>query len=107
MSDWDFLYEMNERGYSADEIADAAGSGAAPWEWEYVDRDWINSQLADTPLADAHLVKPSMPFQRRNGFSLSTFEQANIFRNLVVYWSSNFGQFDRFFSCRFTLESIG
>ncbi len=30
MSDWDFLYEMNERGYSAQEIADAAGSGAAP-----------------------------------------------------------------------------
>ncbi|MEZ4528836.1 MAG: hypothetical protein R2941_23235 [Desulfobacterales bacterium] len=29
MSDWDFLYEMNERGYSPEEIADAAGSGAA------------------------------------------------------------------------------
>lgn len=29
MSDWDFLHEMHERGYSADEIADAAGSGAA------------------------------------------------------------------------------
>lgn len=83
MSDWDFLYEMNERGYSADEIADAASSGAAPWEWEYIDRDWINSRLADTSLADAHLVKLSMPFQRRDGFPLNTFEQANIFRNLV------------------------
>ena len=30
MSDWDFLYEMNERGYSPEEIANAAGSGAAP-----------------------------------------------------------------------------
>lgn len=29
MSDWDFLHEMNERGYSPEEIADAAGSGAA------------------------------------------------------------------------------
>jgi len=29
MSDWDFLYEMNESGYSPEEIADAAGSGAA------------------------------------------------------------------------------
>jgi hypothetical protein len=45
MSDWDFLYEMNERGYSAQEIADAAGSGAAPWEWEYIDREWVDSQL--------------------------------------------------------------
>lgn len=33
MSDWDFLYEMHNRGYSADEIADAAGCGVAPWEW--------------------------------------------------------------------------
>lgn len=83
MSDWDFLYEMNERGYSADEIADAAGSGAAPWEWEYIDRDWINSQLADTHLADADLVKLSTPFESRDGFPLSAFEQANIFCNLV------------------------
>ena len=29
MGDWDFLYEMNERGYSSDEIADAAGAGMA------------------------------------------------------------------------------
>lgn len=41
MSDWDFLHEMHDRGYSADEIADAAGSGAAPWEWEYIDRQWV------------------------------------------------------------------
>ena len=38
MSDWDFLYEMNERGYSPDEIADAAASGAAPWEWAQIER---------------------------------------------------------------------
>ena len=25
MSDWEFLHEMNERGYSPEEIADAAG----------------------------------------------------------------------------------
>ncbi|MDB5275025.1 MAG: hypothetical protein JWO58_3392 [Chitinophagaceae bacterium] len=24
MSDWDFLYDMNERGYSAENVADAA-----------------------------------------------------------------------------------
>lgn len=32
MSDWDFLYEMHDRGCSADEIIDAAASGYAPWE---------------------------------------------------------------------------
>ena len=36
MGDWDFLHEMNDLGYSSDEIADAAGSGAAPWEWEHL-----------------------------------------------------------------------
>ena len=41
MSDWDFLYEMNELGYSPEEIADAAGSGLAPWEWEYISKEWI------------------------------------------------------------------
>jgi hypothetical protein len=32
MSDWDFLYDMNARGCSADEISDAAACGYAPWE---------------------------------------------------------------------------
>lgn len=36
MSDWDFLHDMHDAGYSADAIADAAGSGAAPWEWEHI-----------------------------------------------------------------------
>ena len=27
MSDWDFLYEMNDRGYSAEDIAGAAACG--------------------------------------------------------------------------------
>lgn len=38
MSDWDFLHDMHDAGYSADAIADAAGSGAAPWEWEHISR---------------------------------------------------------------------
>ncbi|RYH24350.1 MAG: hypothetical protein EON54_24605 [Alcaligenaceae bacterium] len=36
MSDWEFLYEMNERGYSAEDIADAAACGVAPWEGKYI-----------------------------------------------------------------------
>ncbi|MGY1487973.1 hypothetical protein ACW4YW_01050 [Methylobacillus pratensis] len=74
MSDWDFLYEMNERGFSAQEIADAASSGAAPWEWEYIEREWIDSQLEDE-------LRTS--FQSRDGFPFSTLEQAEIFHNLV------------------------
>lgn len=30
MSDWDFLHDMHNKGYSADEIADAAAVGYAP-----------------------------------------------------------------------------
>ena len=81
MSDWDFLYEMNERGYSAQDIADAAGSGAAPWEWECIDRDWVDSQLEDAP--EALSVEPGTPFQSRGGFPFSTLEQAEIFYDLV------------------------
>lgn len=33
MSDWDFLYEMRERGYSTEEIMDAAACGYAPYEY--------------------------------------------------------------------------
>ena len=83
MSDWDFLYEMNERGYSPQEIADAAGSGVAPWEWEYISREWIDSRLEDEPEDDASLVEPGMPFQSRDGFPFSTLEQTQIFYDLV------------------------
>ncbi len=38
MSDWDFLYDMNDQGYSSEEIADAAGSGASPSEWEHIEK---------------------------------------------------------------------
>jgi hypothetical protein len=44
MSDWDFLHEMHDRGYSQEEIADAAGSGAAPWEWDYIAKQETNAE---------------------------------------------------------------
>lgn len=74
MSDWDFLYEMNERGYSPEEIADAAASGAAPWEWASIDVDWLNSQFGE---------EPSKPFQSRAGFPYRMLEQITIFEKLV------------------------
>lgn len=45
MGDWDFLYEMRERGYSPEEIADAASCGVAPWQWKDIDREWVDSEL--------------------------------------------------------------
>lgn len=37
MSDWDFLHDMHNEGYSADEIADAAAVGYAPSQAKYID----------------------------------------------------------------------
>lgn len=34
MSDWDFLYDMHNDGYSPEQIADAAACGYNPWEWQ-------------------------------------------------------------------------
>lgn len=54
MSDWDFLYEMNDRGYNAEEIADAAGCGIAPWENSQAEEQesctecWGQANLRDT-----------------------------------------------------------
>jgi hypothetical protein len=83
MSDWDFLYEMHERGYSPQEVADAAGSGVAPWDREYISREWIDSQLEDEPEEDVLLVEPNTPFQSRDGFPFSALEQTHIFYDLV------------------------
>ena len=83
MSDWDFLYEMNERGYSPQDIADAAGSGVAPLEWEYIDREWVDSQLEDATEDKSLPVEPGTPFKSRDGFPFSTLEQAEIFYDLV------------------------
>lgn len=83
MSDWDFLYEMNERGYSPEEIADAAGSGAAPWEWEYLSREWVDTQLKNEPAEDASSVELGKPFQSRDGFPLDLLAHTQIFQDLV------------------------
>lgn len=83
MSDWEFLYEMHDRGYSPDEIADAAGSGVAPWEWEYINRGWVDHELESEPRDDAYTVKPTEPHRSRDGFPFSVLEQAEIFQDLI------------------------
>ena len=47
MSDWDFLHEMQDRGYSAAGIADAAAVGHAPCDEPYLSAEWIDAELAD------------------------------------------------------------
>jgi hypothetical protein len=83
MSDWDFLYEMHDRGYSPEEIADAAGCGVPPWEWQYISREWIDCKLEGAPERDSQSVNSGEPFQSRDGFPVSVLEQAEIFQDLV------------------------
>lgn len=93
MSDWDFLYEMNDRGYSPREIADAAATGVAPWEWEHIDRNWVDAQLEDEPEEDAYSVKP---IRSRDGFPFSMLEQTEIFQDLVDCAARHFGNTGRY-----------
>lgn len=50
MSDWDFLHDMHNAGYSPEQIADAAACGYNPWEWELIDEKELPEQ------ADPELV---------------------------------------------------
>lgn len=82
MSDWDFLYEMHERGYSAQELADAAGAGMAPWEHENLPEDWIDSQFGE--LGDPlEWIEEVEAFRSREGLPWSILEQIEIFDTLV------------------------
>ncbi|MDO9405589.1 MAG: hypothetical protein Q7T87_16265 [Polaromonas sp.] len=96
MSDWDFLYEMHDRGYSPQEIADAAGSGAAPWEWDQLAREWIDDQLEAEEIDDAYAVKPDSQFQSRAGFPLDVHRQEHIFRDLVECSARHFENTGRY-----------
>jgi hypothetical protein len=61
MSDWDFLHDMHNEGYSPDQIMDAAGCGYNPAEvdidalgyssdhWEVIDDEYISEGLAVDP----------------------------------------------------------
>lgn len=83
MSDWDFLHEMHDRGHSAEEIALAAGVGYAPWEEQYLSREWIDAELLDEPPEAADAVQRREQFRSREGFPYSVPAQAEIFEDLV------------------------
>ena len=83
MSDWDFLHEMHDRGYSADDIALAAAVGYAPWEEVYISRQWVDEELKVQSPASAKSLKPKEQFKSRDGFPFSVLEQAEILEDLV------------------------
>jgi hypothetical protein len=83
MSDWDFLHEMRDRGYSADDIALAAGVGYAPWEEAYISRQWIDEELKGQSPDPARSLKPKESFRSRDGYPFSVLEQAEILADLV------------------------
>ncbi len=83
MSDWEFLHEMHVRGCSAEEIADAAAVGYAPWEEAYISRQWVDEELEGQSPDLAESLKPKEPFKSRDGFPFSVLEQAEILEDLV------------------------
>lgn len=82
MSDWDFLHEMGELSYSAEEISDAMGSGVAPWDWGYIQREWVDAELAQTAVESDPLNNKKL-FKSRDGYPYSTLEQISVFEDLV------------------------
>jgi hypothetical protein len=83
MSDWDFLHEMRDRGYSTDDIALAAGVGYAPWEEVFISREWVDQELKNQSPDPAKSLRPKETFKSRNGFPFSVWEQAEILEDLV------------------------
>ena len=96
MGDWDFLYEMRERGYSEAEIADAAGCGVAPWQWEYIDRGVVDTLFEGVQGEDARTLAASVPFQSRDGFPYSVLEQTAILQDLIDCAERHFSNTGRY-----------
>lgn len=83
VSDWDFLHEMHDRGYSAEDIADAAAVGYAPWDEPYLGKEWIDAELEGQSPEDASSLKFKEPFRSREGFPYSVLKQVEILEDLV------------------------
>jgi hypothetical protein len=96
MSDLDFLHDMRERGFSADEIADAAAVGYAPWEEASLSREWIDSELKDESSDDVKSLQPKEQFRSRDGFPYSVLEQTQILEDLVDCAERHFSNTGRY-----------
>ena len=85
MSDWDFLYEMRNRGYSAEEIADAAGCGVAPWEWEQIEKQEEKAEKLSLPMIqDTRNVTYEKSQTRRDRPSKEQISQLPPFEGLAL-----------------------
>lgn len=91
MSDWDFLHDMYNDGYSPEEIADAAACGYNPKESEYIDQEWIDSQFSNLAIGE-----PKKNVKSRDGFPYSTIEQTNIFYDLIECAARHFDNTGRY-----------
>lgn len=83
MSDWDFLHEMKDQGYSPEEIADAAAVGYAPWDEVRISKDWLDAELTEQPRAAVTSPTAKAAFQSRAGCPFSVLQQAEILEDLV------------------------
>ena len=106
MSDWDFLHEMHDRGYSADDIALAAGVGYAPCDEAYISREWVDEDLKDQSPDPAKSLKPKVPFRSKDGFPFSVLKQAEIFEDLVDCAERHFRNTGRYLQVRGELGEI-
>lgn len=91
MSDWDFLHDMHNDGYRPEQIADAAACGYNPWECEYIDPEWVDSQFFNLA-AD----EPKKSLKSRDGFPYSTIEQTKIFHDLIECAARHFDNTGRY-----------
>ena len=85
MSDWDFLHDMQNDGYSPEQIADAAACGYNPWEWEPIRETELP---AVGPLANPKLV---MIFE-------SVVENAKSYDALTGRYLQIWGELGEFFA---------
>ncbi|MET0026451.1 MAG: hypothetical protein ABW101_02340 [Candidatus Thiodiazotropha sp.] len=71
MSDWDFLYDMQNEGYSSEQIADAAACGYNPWEWEPLSekefQSWQSQPDSELESIFYGLVENAMSYHARTG----------------------------------------
>lgn len=95
MSDWEFLHEMHDLGYSSKEIADAAASGAAPWEWVTIDLASLESVFADASFDDVCPI-PQQRFRSRAGFPFDPNEQRHVLDTLVQCARRHFNNTGRY-----------
>ena len=86
---------MHDRGYSAQDIADAAAVGYVPWEEVHLSREWVDAELYDETTEDARSLD-SKEFRNRAGYPHCILKQAEIFDDLVDCSARHFDNTGRY-----------